>query len=213
MNCSHVQAHLDDYIDDILTLNEQYQVAAHLQQCSDCRFDYEQRQTLQRQLKDISVPPLRPEFVARVSASLRPEVNNQRRVFMAGFGSAVAAGLIIALLVANPFFKPRQDIGLVTVQVSPNALQKVNLVFNSPRAVTQATMSIELPANVELAGYPGKHRLTWTTTLQRGSNRLQLPLILRNRQAARVVTRISRDGKDKTFYLNLTAKTTPSVAL
>ena len=106
-----------------------------------------------------------------------------------------------------------QDVGLVTVQLVPNEMRQVSLIFNSPSEVAQATMTIELPSNVELAGYPGKRVLTWTTALQQGDNRMQLPLILRNQQTARVITRISRDGKDKTFYLDLNAANTPSVQL
>jgi len=213
MQCTQAQSKLDDYIDSELTLDDQYQLATHLQQCADCRYEYKQRQVLQQQLKDLSVPPLRAEFIARVSASLGNGGKSQRRGFIVGFSSAIAASLAIVVIVSSMLLKPVQDVALLTVQLSPNELHKVSLVFNSPVAVTQATMSIELPGNVELAGYPGRRNLTWTTTLQQGNNRLQLPLILHGQQTGRVVTRISHGDKAKTFYLNVDAARKPNIQL
>ncbi len=213
MQCTQTQSKLDDYIDSALTLDEQYQIAAHLQRCPDCRYDYQQRQQLHQQLKDISVPPLRPEFVARVSASLDAADRNQRRGFVNGFSSAIAASLVMVIIVSVILLKPAHDVTLATVHVSPNELQKVSLIFNSPAAVPQATISIELPRNIELAGYPGKRTLSWTTTLQQGNNRLQLPLILRGQHTGRVVTRIRHRDKAKTFYLNVAAMKKSAVRL
>ena len=213
MQCTHAQTQLDDYIDGELTVDGQYQLAAHLQGCAYCRDEYQQRLSLQQQLRDIPVPPMRPEFVARVSASLGDRGRSHRRGFVTGFGSAVAASVALWFVVTTYLLSPVQNVGLVTVQLVPNEMHKVSLVFNSPQAVQQATMTIELPANVELAGYPGKRTLSWTTNLQQGSNRLRLPVILRDQNAARVVTRITRNGKDKIFYLDLNAADRPSVQL
>ncbi len=47
MNCTEVQARLNDYVDGELSLEEQHKVDQHLQQCSDCREELTSLRSLQ----------------------------------------------------------------------------------------------------------------------------------------------------------------------
>ena len=53
----------------------------------------------------------------------------------------------------------------------------MNLVFSSAEALDSATLTVTLPAGVELEGFPGQSEITWETSLAEGRNLLPLRLI------------------------------------
>ena len=62
------------------------------------------------------------------------------------------------------------------VAISISAPQTVNLAFDVAHAMDDATLSIDLPGNVEVVGFPGMKHLSWQTSLTQGLNILPLPL-------------------------------------
>lgn len=212
MHCKLIQAQLHDYIDKALSEETRQAIDAHLHECQCCRNELQELQALLAQLNQLPVPAPSADFEDHVLHALQAPTTH-RRGFFAGFSSAIAASLMLGLLVYFMMFKPATDIEEISIALVPEQLEKVNVVFRSPSAFEQATLIIELPENVELAGYPGQRRLQWQTRIQQGSNRLRLPLILHGDKNARIVTRISQGKQHKTFHLDVKAGQRPAVYL
>jgi hypothetical protein len=76
-------------------------------------------------------------------------------------------------------------------------------MFNSAKPLKGATLSLALPANVELVGYGDQRELSWQTDLREGANLLELPLIARGATKGELVAHLSHGGSGKTFRLKI----------
>jgi hypothetical protein len=79
----------------------------------------------------------------------------------------------------------------------------VNLVFASTKALDMATLTVTLPAGIELAGFPGQREITWQTSLVEGKNFLPLKLIALSSAGGEVLARLEHDDRDRTFRLRV----------
>ncbi len=210
MQCEHILTQLDDYLDGDLTAEDRSRIDQHLQSCSDCRAEYHfAEQTL---LQCQNLPPVKPrpgyehrmlQFLAQQPQKPRHGVPAFSTWFAAGFGSALAA-LLVVWFVAFDFADPTQDsMPIMTVELPAMQSTKVDLVFNSPRNIQKAAMTIELPDGAEVVGYPKQRTLEWQTALKQGSNRLSLPIVIKGKQGGTLFAKISHEGQTRTFKLKL----------
>jgi hypothetical protein len=102
-----------------------------------------------------------------------------------------------------PIRLPEETVSAITLHVIPQQVRKVDLVFNSPQHIQQATLRIELPVGVTLNGYAQRRVLQWQTELKQGSNRLSLPLIAKGNVGGTLTASISHEGKTRTFKVNI----------
>lgn len=65
---------------------------------------------------------------------------------------------------------------LPAVTLSLHRVEEVHLAINVKHAIARATMTIDLPAGIEIDGFPGQRQLRWETDLKAGRNTLTLPL-------------------------------------
>jgi hypothetical protein len=65
---------------------------------------------------------------------------------------------------------------LPAVTLSLHRVEDVHLAINVKHAIARATMTIDLPAGIEIEGFPGQRQLRWETDLKAGRNTLTLPL-------------------------------------
>jgi hypothetical protein len=157
-------------------------LAAHLQDCAVCRV-FCLEQLLDGDSQAMEVPPHSADFVDRVIANAIRQGQPQRR--FGRYGGAVAAALVVgvatAILVKAARFDAADTAGSAQqVALVPHEVHPVRLMIDSTADRDDATVSIELAENLELAGYPEQHRLSWKTDLQRGRNLLSLPLVLQD---------------------------------
>lgn len=207
MNCQQCQSRIELMLDGTLSETEHTAVEHHLQRCHACRAWLQQERAMRDELAALEVPAMRQDFPAEALAQVRRlHAPERRQGFIAGFGSAVAAGL--ALWFAVLFISPSQenDEALYSVSVSVGQVQHVNLVLNSPQQMEQASITLSLPEHAELDGYPGQRELTWTASLQKGKNRLSLPLRLASAEPGEIVARIRHAEGEKAFRLKLQVK-------
>lgn len=215
MNCEQCRNAIEDLLDSTLTAEEMLAVEAHLQHCAACRDELATAQRIRHELSRLHAPALRPDFLAETVGKARaPEPRQRKRGygFAAGFGSAIAAG--IAVWFAVMLYSPQGEEAsmLQAVSMSVGRVQQVHLVFNSPEQFSQATFTLLLPENAEVEGYPGKRELTWTASLQKGRNRLTLPLRLAAVGQGELIARITHGKEQKEFHLKLEAKARNSMA-
>ena len=155
------------------------------------------------------VPAPSADFAERVlrQAVERNVDHHHRHGFVTGFGSALVAGL--ALWVVVGLFPGPQGVApdgkepLQMVSIALNETQDVKLVFNAERVVLGAKISIELPENVTIAGYPGRRHLEWQTDLAKGSNLLRLPVVATQADAGQLVAHIEHGNKVTTLKIQI----------
>jgi len=167
----------------------------------------EERQLLDL-LKDYPMPEATAGFYdqALVRAAHKGSRRQRNRWLMTGFGSAVAAGIVLAF-VSGVFFDapdvPQLDTNIPGVTMALAEPQTVNLVFSATEALDGATLTVSLPDGVELAGFPGQREISWTTNLSAGKNLLPLKLIALTPVGGVVLARLEHDHRDRTFRLRV----------
>lgn len=167
-----------------------------------------QDQALQALLKDYVVPDASEAFYEQALARATHEGarRQKRRWLMTGFGSAVAAGLVLWLvgglfLTTPPSPTANSDIPGITMMLEEP--RTVNLVFASNRALDSAMLTVMLPDGIELAGFPGQREITWQTSLVEGKNLLPLELVAVSSAGGEVLARLEHDSRERTFRLRI----------
>jgi len=213
MNCESVTARLDDYLDGDVSTQEREAMAQHLRECESCRAEYESAQALLEELSSLDIPKPRAGYEKRVLAFLdkQPEQVKQHRPrhipiwFAAGFSTAMLAIFAVLFVFNSPSLDPGDAMPVMTVELQPLQTRKVDLVFNSPRQLQNAQIKIELPEGTEIAGYPNRGSLEWKTSFKQGSNKLSLPLIVKEKNGGTLYATITHEGQTRIFKLNLVA--------
>ena len=125
---------------------------------------------------------------------------------MTGFGSAVAAGIVLwvigGFLLTAPDV-PQPDASIPGIALTLEEPRTINLVFASKSALDTATLTVTLPAGIELAGFPGQKEITWQTSLVEGRNLLPLELIALTPAGGEVFARLEHKDRNRTFRLRV----------
>ncbi len=134
MECERCNENLSAYADGVLSRRDASQVKAHIDTCRRCREDLSEFRTLTALLRATADPEPRPAFWAetytllREQAVARPRRSLPLRAPGLGWGVALAALLIVALLV------PPRRINLAQIpptSVSPAALVSLHARLRS----------------------------------------------------------------------------------
>ena len=167
-----------------------------------------QDQEIQALLKDYPMPEASTAFFdqALVRATHEGSRRQRNRWVMTGFGSAIAAGLVLWLI--GGFFLtapdlPSADAEIPGITMTLEEPRTVNLVFASATALDAATLTVTLPEGVELSGFPGQREITWQTSLREGKNLLPLELIALTPTGGEVLARLEHNDRDRIFRLRV----------
>lgn len=159
-------------------------------------------------LKDYPMPEATAGYFdqALVRATHEGSHRQRNRWLMAGFGSAVAAGL--ALWMIGGFFLttpelPQIDAAIPGITMSLEEPRTINLVFASTEPLYAATLTVRLPPGIEMSGFPGQREVTWETSLTAGKNLLPLKLIATSPQGGEVFATLKHDDRERTFRLRV----------
>jgi len=216
MKCESVTGRIDDYLDGDVSQQERQAMAQHLRSCESCRAEYQSAQNLLEQLNSMDTPIPRAGYESRVLEFLNaksdaPEKTRQHRPrhmpiwFAAGFSTAALAIFALLFIFNSPSLKQNNSMPVMTVELQPLQTRKVDLVFNSPTQLQNAQIKIELPQGTEIAGYPNRGSLEWKTSFKQGSNKLSLPLIVKEKSGGTLYATITHEGQTRIFELNLVA--------
>lgn len=208
MNCTDTKTLFDDLLGGDLALPQMEAVQRHLTACATCREALDREQTFRAALKAVKVVPSSTGFAARALANARRKSTApRRRAFAAGFGSAVAAVLVVWLGVAVFQHGVARNGAIPTITLALAQPQMVRIVFTAPRDFPDATLTILLPSHTELKGYPGRQEVVWRSSLYKGRNLLTLPLVADQAPGGNLIAKIHYGTETKTFRLQL--KTRP----
>jgi hypothetical protein len=205
MNCEQTNSFLDDYLDGFLDEAQRQELEAHLATCQECQMDLDNRMAVLKSLRALPVPRPSPGFEERVLRNARH--GNRKHVgFSAGFGSAVAAGLLVWFAIGfwYPSDRPEHNaLSVIVMQVEQP--REVSLAFNVPHAIREVTFRIELPEGVEIEGYPEQRELVWMDQLPKGRNVMNLNLVARQGVNGELLARIQHDDKEQVFHVPVRA--------
>ena len=171
------------------------------------RMDEKDRE-IQALLKDYPMAEASADFYdqALVRATHEGTRRQRNRWLLTGFGSALAAGVVLWLI--GGFFLtapdvPEADASIPGIAMTLEEPRMVNLVFASKTALDGAMLTVSLPDGIELAGFPGQREITWETSLVEGRNLLPLELIALTPAGGEVLARLEHDNRDRTFRLRI----------
>lgn len=180
------------------------ELQSHLDSCQQCRAEFQQEKELRLSLGSLPVPPPSEDFVKRAFSVARAR-HQRRRVKQAipYWGGALAACLAIWLMVVGSFQQPTTPVepSQQAIAIRMNEQRLVQVIVNAPRDLAKADVVIELPPQIELAGFPGRREIRWNTNLKKGKNLLSLPLIAKSEGRAELITHINHDNKSKMLSL------------
>ena len=207
MKCNDINNRLDEYLDNALNEQEQWAFEQHIANCTACADQVQQTVSLLDGLKQLPVEAPYEDFHHRVFAEVRRHyvekpANHPRFNFAAGFATAAIAGLAIWLV--SSLYLPETAVPQPQmISIAMNQTQTVSLVFDAPSDLQQVELSIDLPHNMELEGYPGHRGLSWQTSLHKGQNVLALPLLAIQPGQGHLLAQLSYGDKVKTFSVAL----------
>jgi hypothetical protein len=158
-------------------------------------------------LRRLPVPPPSPGFAARLFARLQPRPRRVPVPVMAALAASLTLGVGLAVWLDQAAAPATGVATLRIVELAPNEVSAVRLVFRSPRALNGVTIALRLPEGVELAGRPGRRELSWQADLHAGANLLELPVIVQP-GAGGVITAHMDYGQDhREFAVRVQPKT------
>lgn len=203
MNCTDINNYIEDYLDDQLMQQDRLAFERHVNSCASCESKLERTKTMMLGLKDLAIPESTVNFEQRVFTEVRRQhKENHSYKFATGFTTAIAASLAIwfssTVFLADPSTEPP---GAISVAI--NEVQTVRLMFDSQDDIQQVSLSIGLPENMELDGYPGRKEISWQTSLKKGQNILALPVMAVEYGQGELIATLSYGDKVKTIRVAL----------
>lgn len=221
MHCEQAQQQLDEYLDGALSAISHRSLQNHLNHCDQCRQIFNQSNQLLDTLNTLSAPPVPNGFEERMLAFVKQDEtkkqSSHKNWFATGFSTAMAASFALWMIFSpvstyTPDTQGNKDtLKVVTLEVQQQ--RKIDLVFNVKNDLHNVNITLELPANIQVAGYPDKQTLQWTTSLKKGTNRLALPLIASKAQNGILVASLVKEGKTKTFRIRINSQNPASSML
>jgi len=227
MNCTEIQKNIDDYCSGELDVELTNKYDSHLGTCSACARSVEDYKNLLASLKFMPVVGPSEGFAERAirMAVIQKGDSQHRRGFMVGFGSAAVAAL--ALWVVVGVFPQQTSLpvsgnvsdknnsvemakletnvatGIPEFSIALNEQRDIKLAFYSSGELKGAQITLQIPENVALVGYPGRRELAWKTNLIKGDNFLRIPIVATGATGGQLVAQIEYKGKVKTLKVNL----------
>lgn len=210
MNCEQLHQRLDEYLDGLIEAAETAAIDAHVQDCDACRATLARERALREALRGLPAPEPSEAFFDRAIAQAIDHDRRHHRRRWAGLGGALAAGFALALAF-NVLLGPGPGTSgnraphdeIPGLSIALDEVREVSLVFESRRALDDATFTVLLPEGVELAGFPGQREVRWHGRLARGRNLLVLPVEARGGQGGELVAYVDHAGRRKTFRLRM----------
>ncbi|MGI9272378.1 MAG: hypothetical protein ACR2QT_11425 [Woeseiaceae bacterium] len=166
---------------------------------------------IQALLKDYPMPQADAGFYDQALARATHEGSRRQRNrwMITGFGGAIAAGLAVWLISGMLMTTPQlpnvdsASASIAGVTMTLEEPRTVNLVFSTAEAMESATLTVSLPAGVELAGFPGQSEISWETSLNEGRNLLPLKLIALTPVGGELLARLEHDDRNRVFRLQV----------
>jgi hypothetical protein len=209
MICKQLTDRLEDYVDGQVPEAEAASLKAHIDQCADCQAVLAESMQLRDALKEygeLAMPQAEAAFFdsALAHAAYEGTRRQRNRWVMTGVGGTIAAGLVMWLLGGTLLPVPdAPTTAMPAISMTLEEPRRLNLVFSSASAMTEATMTVTLPPGLEVQGFAGQREISWLTSLTEGKNVLPLTLIATSPQGGELMATLRHADDDKTFRVQV----------
>lgn len=186
----------------------------HLQECKDCRADAEDRQ-LVAGLRSLPVPSPGAGYEQRVMSAALDRFPRHRMPHHAAWFTAMAASVCLAVVLtlqlAVPERTPRASaVPSFTVTARPHETRVIDVVLDTKRPLSGATLMVSLGDGLELENRPRTRELRWTTDIKAGGNKLSLPVKLLDENGGDVIVILEHGELNKQVRVRVTGTDTPT---
>jgi anti-sigma factor RsiW len=221
MKSEHVTELLDDYLQAGLSTESSREVQAHLAMCSRCRIELAELQALKRLLAGLPTPaPRRGVFERMLNNAVEapaPERFWRRAArYPAGLAAAAAMLFAVGFLLGTRVTGRHTDGAQVVLAAQPVELgptvQRVGLMFRTSDSLRDASITVWLPDDVQIAGRPNVRQLSWHTDLKAGANLLELPLLATGTRNGILLVRLSQGSLVRTLEVPIAVQRKASPA-
>ena len=207
MKCSDINRHIDKFLDKQLVSEDLQAFEQHVSDCPECTGNLATAESILSGLQKLPVPQPSANFKQRVFSKVRTQHKDEHQhhpgfSFSTGFATAAIASLAI-WLVTSVYIPDTLVEQPQTISISMNEAQIVRLVFDSQADIQQVNLSIDLPDNMQLDGYPGLSELSWQASLQKGQNVLALPIMATGYGQGELLAQVNYGDKVKIFRILL----------
>ncbi len=183
-------------------------VVEHIAGCVDCQYalrGVEATRWLRHQAVEDPDADLFSRTMGAVFDQAVPVPSGRRNFWLGtGVGSAVAATLFAAVVALGMLGAPdSQDSNAAEFTVSLTEARDLNIAIDAATELPDAQLSISFFGGIELAGYASQRHLTWTADLDKGVNKLSLPIIALDKSGGQVVVRLEHPESQQEFLVKL----------
>ncbi|GGY83337.1 anti-sigma factor family protein [Marinobacter zhanjiangensis] len=211
-SCQQSQETIEQYVAGTLARADALMFERHLASCPRCASRLRWQQRINEEVAGQSgIPEPSGDFESRVLAAATGRSFARPGLATPVVGGAFAAMLVLGLVLGlnlddrAPDGVRQADSGTATEAVERSLVpaepreETVRLAFTSQSQLDNVSLTLELPAHVELVQFPGHQQLTWQVDLKPGDNVIALPLRIAYPDGGEIVARLDDGRKSKTF--------------
>jgi len=209
MNCEDVIELLVETEEDALSVLEQSKLVAHLSDCESCQDAVRAANALRivkRQPVRSAPDGLFNRIMIHTTHATGSRTRSSQFWIGAAFGGLLAAGIAIVVVTLGIFRAP--ELALPEVPVVTMALgepQDVSIAIDAEKDLPGTTVNVVLAGGVEIVGFGDRRELSWSTDLEKGVNRLALPLLAVDGSGGHLIVRLEHEGTERIFRVDLKA--------
>jgi hypothetical protein len=197
MKCATCHSLVDDYLDRQLNVELRGEIDEHLTFCSACAARYREAELLKNDLASMQPLCVDRAFIQTQISQIKWQARRQRWNSL-----AIAASILISAVVLAISFSPNKP-SESEIRLFVQKEQTVNIAFNTPEALSNVTIRLTLPDNIQLATNSELRVISWNTSLPKGENILPLPIIATQSMSGEIVAELLLGNNTKTFRVKI----------
>lgn len=180
----------------------------HLSHCESCSDEWHAASVLRSVGRSPVIDP-RPDFLAEIIARADSDLattGRGRTQFWAGaaFGGMVAAALAVAALTLGVVeLDSQEDLDVPAIALAIGETRDIHIAIEAERDLRGALINVALPAGVTIAGFGEQQTLSWRTDLDKGINKLTLPIAATGAVDGHLVVRLEHERTNLVFRVDL----------
>lgn len=225
MNCDNCLEQLEDYLSGLLTEDQRLVLQSHLAECPACRAQFDQARLAQSLVASVAPSARAPDGfaeralnrVSRAAHDASAGEMNHRFWHGALTGLSVAAVLLLAVMLVErgggrpghtPLLTAESGAQVPSEPTLPSTAwlpvsTEVRLSFEARQPLEGVTLTLQLPAHLELESHPGHQALSWQVDLETGDNLLTLPVRVLFPGDGELVATLEHQERKATFRVEI----------
>ena len=130
--------------------------------------------------------------------------HEQNRWLLTRFGGAVAAGVVGWMILGQPMDTAGIDQAPIAgLSFTIGVPKTIRFSINSANELTNAKLFVSLPEGVEVVGFDLQSEIDWMTTIKKGPNILELPIVVYSGTGGTILARVEHENRTKTFEFTI----------